>query len=41
MGVLKGEQRENEKLRLNINTQAVKILVIFDRLRLFDKKGDK
>ncbi len=41
MGVLKGEQRENEELRLNINTQAVKILVIFDRLRLFDKKGDK
>ena len=41
MSVLKDEQRENEELRLNINTQAVKILVIFDRLRLFDKKGDK
>ena len=41
MGVLKGEQRENEELRLNINTQAVKILVILDRLGLFDRKENK
>ena len=41
MLVLKGEQGENEELRLNINTQAVKILVILDRLGLFDRKEDK
>ena len=40
MGILKGEQGENEELRLNINTQAVKILVILDRLGLFDRKSN-
>ena len=41
MGVFKGEQGENEELRLNIGTQALKILVILDRLGLFDRKENK
>ena len=41
MGIFNGGQGKNEELRLNINTQAVKIIVILDRLGLFDKKGVK
>ena len=37
MGVFKGEQGESEELRLNIRTQVVKMLVIFDRFGIFDK----
>ena len=41
MEVLNGEKGQDGKTRLNLGTQAIKMLVILDRLGLFDRKEDK